>query len=577
MRLRRASEPHERSRALRIALAQINPIVGDVAGNTRMIADAAADAHRRGAALVAFPEQAVLGYPAKDLLFRRELIDANVRALRKIAEQCRDIAVLVGFAEPTDRTAGRPIYNAAALLRDGRVAMKWRKQLLPTYDIFDEARYFQPAGAQADLFEMGGRRIGVTICEDIWSSQEMMDSRPIYDRDPVRTIADAGADLLINISASPFTDRKERVRHDLLVRNARQFKLPIAFVNQVGFKLPIAFVNQVGANDELVFDGASAFVDAGGVVRAQAVAFGPDMLMVDVDDPAASRKEKVPAGVAAIRAAAVLGIRDYVGKCGFARVIVGLSGGIDSAVVAALAAEALGPENVHGVAMPSRYSSGHSVEDARQLAENLGIRFDMIPIAPMHTAFETSVAELFVGTEPGLAEENMQARIRGALLMSLSNKFGALLLTTGNKSEIAVGYCTLYGDMCGALAVIGDVPKSRVYELARHINARSSPPAIPESTLTKPPSAELRPNQTDQDSLPDYETLDAILERHVEHQQDVEQIVSAGFDRAMVERVVRLVRISEYKRYQYAPVLKVTSLAFGSGRRVPIAARPNTD
>ncbi len=544
---------------MKIALAQTNPTIGDVDGNTAAILSRIAEARRAGARLVAFPEQAVLGYPAKDLLLRREVIDRNVAALYRIAVQATDIAVLIGYAEPNEEPHGRPLFNTAALLGDGRVTAQWRKRLLPTYDVFDEARYFEPAGPQP-VIDFDGRPLGVTICEDVLS--EKMFGRPLYSCDPVGDLAAVGADLLINISASPYSLNKHVWRVERMAAHARQRKLPVLYVNQVG------------GNDELLFDGASCVLDQTGRLVGQASAFEEDLLLVDLDDLSTTRSAPTPSGVAALHDALIMGLRDYLRKCGFQSAVLGLSGGIDSAVVAALAAEALGPGKVHGVAMPGRYSSAHSVRDAKALAANLGIRFSIIEIEPMHAAFEQALASHFAGRKPDVAEENIQARVRGALLMALSNKFGSLLLTTGNKSELAVGYCTLYGDMAGGLAVISDVPKTMVYELARHINERAGRELIPAATISKAPSAELRPDQFDQQSLPPYDALDAVLEHYEERLLTRDEIIRLGYDEKTVDEVIRLIRVSEYKRQQAAPGLKVTSRAFGFGRRLPIAARP---
>jgi len=544
--------------AVRIALVQTNPTVGDIDGNTAALVCGLETAAAAGAELAVFPEQAVLGYPAKDLLMRREVIDRNVAAVERIASHTHHIAAIVGYAEPNTSDYGRPVFNTAALLAGGRVVARWRKQLLPTYDVFDEARYFEPGG-QTEPCVFAGRRLGVVICEDMWSQEEFF-SRPLYALDPVASLCESGADLLINISASPYTLGKHETRVRIMSAHVRRHGVPIVCVNQVG------------GNDELLFDGASCLV-ADGEVLAQAKAFTEDMLVVDVDRLHGLRREHLPAGPASLYEALVMGVRDYTRKCGFRTAVIGLSGGVDSALVAALAAAALGPENIHGVALPSRYSSAHSLHDAETLARALGIRYSRISIEDTHLAFERALADEFAGREPDFAEENIQARARAVILMALSNKFGSLLFTTGNKSELAVGYCTLYGDMCGALAVISDVPKTMVYAVAHYINARAGREVIPASTLSKPPSAELRPNQTDQQTLPPYEILDAILQRYEERLESVEQIVAAGFDRALVEDIVRRIHFSEYKRRQAAPGLKVTSRAFGFGRRMPIAAR----
>ena len=547
---------------MKLALVQTNPTIGDIPGNTARILAGLRAAAEQHADVAIFPEQAILGYPAKDLLLRRELITANVAAVEEIARECRSIAAIVGFAPPNEAKFGRPVINAAAVLADGAVRHVIHKRLLPTYDVFDEVRYFEPGGPQP-VIELCGRRVGVSICEDMWSREELL-ARPLYDVDPLRDLVAGGAEILINISASPYFLGKQDIRRNLLASHAQRHARPIVFVNQIG------------GNDELIFDGASCVVDATGAVRLQAAAFAEDLVIYDLDGPPNGPPRELPKRPAILHEALVLGLRDYTRKCGFKHAVLGLSGGIDSAVVAALAAEALGPENVHGVAMPSRYSSGHSVEDARLLAENLGIRFSIIPIQPMHAAFEEHLRPHFNGRPADVTEENIQARVRGVTLMSLSNKFGGLLLTTGNKSELAVGYCTLYGDMCGGLAVISDVPKTLVYALARYINGHAGRALIPENTITKPPSAELRPDQTDQDSLPPYDVLDAILERYEERLESVEQIIAAGFAPPVVHDVVRKIQISEYKRQQAAPGLKVTSRAFGFGRRMPIAARVRT-
>lgn len=546
---------------MKIAAVQLNPTIGDVEGNTARILDGFARATSAGAELVVLPEQSILGYPAKDLLLRREVIEQNLAALQRIVAATAGLqaGVIVGFAEPNEGGIGRPVFNSAAFIADGQIVARSRKRLLPTYDIFDEARYFEPGGVQP-VIDFRGRRVGVMICEDMWSTQQLL-ARPLYDIDPPCELAAAGADLLINISASPYYLGKHESRLELMAGHARRYGTPLLFCNQVG------------GNDELLFDGLSSVVDATGRLVAQAKAFEEDLLLIDLDDLDSARLEAMPTGVANLRAALVMGLRDYMRKCRFTGVVVGLSGGLDSAVVACLAAEALGPPNVLGVAMPSRYSSEHSVADAKALAENLGIDFSIIPIEPLHAAFERELRPHFAGRPPDVTEENIQARIRGVTLMALSNKFGRLLLTTGNKSELAVGYCTLYGDMCGGLALISDVPKTMVYELAHEINRRAGREVIPRSTLTKPPSAELRPNQTDQDSLPPYEVLDEILARYEERLESIEQIVAAGFDSAMVTEVVRKIHLNEYKRQQAAPGLKVTSRAFGFGRRMPIAAR----
>jgi len=550
---------------MRIALAQLNPVIGDIAGNTRRVLDAIERARADSAELVVFSELILPGYPPKDLLLKPRFIDENVAAVRRVAAACNDLTALVGFAQPTGRDTGRPLHNAVALCRQGEIQGVYHKSLLPTYDVFDEDRYFEP-GRQPCVLPFRGRdgaawTLGVSICEDLWNDETVV-ARRRYDANPTRELVAAGATIILNASASPFSVGKEDLRTRLFTAQSDRYRVPIVVVNQVG------------GNDDLVFDGASAVYAPGRGAIARARAFEEDLLIVDLaPDPAAARCDLYPPPLESIYAALLLGTRDYVSKCGFRGVVVGLSGGIDSAVTAVIAAQALGPDAVHGVAMPSRYSSDHSLEDARLLAKNLGLDFRVIPIDAIHRAYEAGLTETFAGRSPDTTEENVQARIRGNLLMALSNKLGWLLLTTGNKSEIAVGYCTLYGDMCGGLAVISDVPKTTVYDLARLINARAGRDLIPARCLEKPPSAELRPDQTDQDSLPPYPVLDDILQRYVEDLQSADDIIATGFDPAVVQSVVRKVDASEYKRKQAPPGIKVTSRAFGTGRRMPIAAR----
>jgi NAD+ synthase (glutamine-hydrolysing) len=544
---------------MRIGLAQINPIVGDIVGNTRMIIDRIAQARQAGASLVVFPELSIVGYPPRDLLLKPRFIQANIEAARQIAERCVGISALVGFVEYNADSEGRRLRNAVAYCHNAQIREVRHKSLLPTYDVFDEERYFEP-GPAVSLIKHDGVPLGVSICEDLWNDERLI-GRRIYHEDPIGQLAAAGARLLINVSASPFWLDKHPFRQRLFGHQARKHRLPIVFVNQVG------------GNDELIFDGASMAIGAEGKVVAQAKAFEDDLLVVDTDNPVAARHEPYPESIGSLHDALVLGTRDYVAKCGFKRTVLGLSGGIDSAVTAALAAAALGPDNVTGISMPSRYSSEHSRTDAEVLARNLGIHYRVIPVGPMHDVFEEQLRPHFEGRPPDITEENIQARIRGVLLMSLSNKFGCLLLTTGNKSELAVGYCTLYGDMCGGLAVISDVPKTTIYQLAEYINRKAGHELIPRNTITKPPSAELRPDQTDQDSLPPYDLLDTILDKYIHQELSADEIVAAGFDAQTVQRVIRLVDLAEYKRKQAAMGLKVTSRAFGVGRRMPIAAR----
>jgi NAD+ synthetase len=556
---------------MRIALAQINPTVGDIAGNTRKHLDFVSRARSRGATLVVFPELSLIGYPPKDLLLKSQFITDNLNALADIARQVAGVDVIVGYADRNTQPVGRPLHNAVALLRDGQIHSRHFKTLLPTYDVFDESRYFEPGpiNETENLVQVGERVIGLSVCEDLWNDEKLINRR-LYHQNPIADLNAAGAEVLVNASASPFVLGKHDFRLQLFGEQVRRFGKPLVYVNQVG------------GNDELIFDGNSHVLDAGGNLIAQAKDFEEDLLVVDL--PGGGSIHAHSNDLESLYNALLLGLRDYVRKCAFTSVVLGLSGGIDSALVATLAAHALGPEQVTGVAMPSRYSSTHSIEDARQLAKNLGIRFHLVPIDPVHQAYESALYPLFdqivknAGGDPAapdpaadLTDQNLQARIRGATLMAFSNRFNHLLLTTGNKSEIATGYCTLYGDMCGGLAVISDVPKTTVWALSRWINQHFGREVIPNRSIEKVPSAELRPNQTDQDSLPPYELLDAILYRYIEEEKGAAEIIAEGFDPVTVVRVIRLVDRSEYKRRQMAPGLKVTSRAFGFGRRMPIA------
>ena len=541
---------------MRIALAQLNTTVGDIAGNEGLVLEA----YRRGVEaqveLVLTPELSLTGYPPRDLLLRESFIRANQAALERLAAAVGEVGLIVGFVGENPVRPGRPLTNAAALLHRGRVVAIRTKTLLPTYDVFDEDRYFEPASENA-VIHWEGRRLGLTICEDIWNDAEFGVQRR-YRPDPAAALVASGAQILINLSASPWQLGKEQRRSALLRSLARRHQVPVVYCNLVG------------GNDELVFDGRSlAFNSAGGCL-GEAAHFSSDFLIVDTE--ASGDRPLAPlADEALLHDALVLGMRDYVGKCGFRSVVLGLSGGIDSALVAALAVDALGAENVRGLALPTQFSSAGSIDDARSLAENLGIRFDVAPIQGSFEALKRQMEPLFEGRPEDTAEENLQARLRGVTLMAMSNKFGSLLLTTGNKSELAVGYCTLYGDMCGGLAVISDLPKTWVYRVSRWMNRDRE--IIPSSSITKAPSAELRPNQTDQDSLPPYEVLDAILEAYVVEDRPAAEIIATGFSEADVRRVVRLIDLSEYKRRQAAPGLKVTSRAFGVGRRQPVAQR----
>jgi NAD+ synthetase len=563
---------------VRIALGQINPTIGDFDGNRRLVWEATLEAERRGAELAVFPELALSGYPPKDLVERTAFLDAARASLDALAADlgARGVraGIIVGFPERLPpSTEGRGVANSAALIEGGRVVHVTRKSLLPTYDVFDEWRYFDPAPDVA-VVPFRGHRLGVTICEDIWNDGDFWPRR-LYRADPVEMLVAAGAELIVNVSASPYTIEKRHLRPRMLAATARRWARPLVFVNQVG------------GQDDLVFDGASLVFDKAGVVVARGPEHESAVVVVELDVGAGTGAgELAPVEASDERsalAALVLGTRDYARRCGFSRALLGLSGGIDSALVACIAARALGPRNVLGVAMPSRFSSEGSRADAAALALALDIEFTTIPIEPMFAAYlETLAAPLedFAPVAPPataaeatqITSENLQARIRGALLMAMSNRQGRLLLTTGNKSELATGYCTLYGDMAGGLAVISDVPKTLVYRLSRAVNAEAQAALIPESTLTKAPSAELRPDQTDQDSLPPYDLLDAILEGHLVEGKDTEALVAAGFAPAVVADVVRRVRTSEYKRRQMPPGLKITGKAFGPGRRHPIAA-----
>jgi NAD+ synthase (glutamine-hydrolysing) len=562
--------------AKRIALAQMNTTVGDLDGNARKIRDLTAVARGAGARLVVFPELAVSGYPPRDFLDMPEFVSrctSTVSGLAEAADWSRGVAVVFGFPEAAPDAPPPGLYNAAALVEDGRLSAVGRKSLLPTYDVFDETRYFLPADRSTSAPSGAiGLRLGLSVCEDIWNDKRFWD-RPRYDRDPIADLVGGGAELVVNLSASPYAVGKPALRERMLGAAAR------------AHRAPVAYVNQVGGDDSLVFDGGSMLVGPDGTVLARAPLFEEALLVADLDGgavrilDASGRELPAPAppppgadpDADEVFRALVLGVRDYVRKCGFRSAVVGLSGGIDSALTAAVAVVALGPDRVTGVAMPSRYSSDHSREDARILAGRLGIAFREVPIEPMHAASLATLGGAF-GHAPGdLTEQNVQARIRGQILMALSNETGALLLSTGNKSELAVGYCTLYGDMAGGLAVIGDVPKTLVYRVSRAANRALGRDAIPERTFTKPPSAELKPGQVDQDSLPPYDVLDDILAAYVEERLPLADIVRRGHPEELVRRVVRMVNGSEYKRRQAAPVLKVTGKAFGEGRRLPIA------
>jgi|WetSurMetagenome_2_1015567.scaffolds.fasta_scaffold00046_29 NAD+ synthase (glutamine-hydrolysing) len=545
--------------ALKIALCQLNPTTGDIAGNTAKLT-AAVSAAPAGADLFVFPELFIQGYPPRDLLEQQWFLDCGMAALEEIksfSKKVPDAGILFGFAMPNSRPNGKRLSNSALLVCNGDIVFEHAKSLLPTYDVFDESRYFDAAPSRS-VCPFKGEKLGITVCEDAWNDPAMW-KRQLYDFDPVADLAKKGATVLVNLSASPFFMGKETTRFRLVKSHAAKHSLPFIFVNQTG------------GNDELIFDGNSMAVDARGNLTAMLPGFEECVCVVDTGAPGpvlpAPRLDTIESAHDAI----VCGLSDYLRKCGFSKALVGLSGGIDSAVTCALAVDALGAENVWGVTMPSRYSSEGSISDSKALAGNLEIKFSEIPIEGAFSAFTKEMGPVFAGTTPDLAEENIQARVRGTILMALSNKFGHILLSTGNKSELAVGYCTLYGDMNGGLGVISDLPKTMVYKMAQFINRKKE--IIPENSIRKAPSAELRPNQKDQDTLPPYEILDPIIELFVEDGLSAAEIVTKGFERKTVEWVVAAVKKSEYKRRQAAPGLKVTPKAFGVGRRFPLAAR----
>lgn len=543
---------------MKIALGQINPTVGDFSGNAAKIVDFSRRAQAAGAGMILFPELSVCGYPPRDLVERTGFVARNRQTAERIAAQTEGIAVVCGLVTPADSDTGKSVMNSAALLMDGKIAFVQSKMLLPTYDVFDEIRNFAPAKRQ-ELFPFCGKRMALTICEDAWNDKQFWAKR-LYTVDPVESLIQDGGNFVLNISASPFWIGKRELRRDMLASIARQHKVPVVLVNQVG------------GNDSLVFDGSSLVLDREGKVIAQGRSFEEDLIFVDSQTLTGDVHDQIAGDEASAYAALVLGTRDYISKCGFRRAIVGLSGGIDSALTAVIAADAIGAENVIGVGMPGPYSSQGSVDDARTLAQNLGIRFELLLINPAYEAYRQILHDVFAGCPEDVTEENIQSRARGAVLMALSNKLGAIVLSTGNKSELGVGYCTLYGDMVGGLAVISDVPKTLVYRLSHYVNSRR--PVIPQATLEKPPSAELRPDQKDSDSLPPYEILDAILEDFIEDAHCAERIAAdRNFDLELVRRVIRMVDRAEYKRQQAAPGLKISPKAFGYGRRIPIAAR----
>ena len=547
---------------MKIAIAQLNPTIGDITNNAQAIIKAAHQAIKQNVRLLLTPELSLCGYPPRDLLLYPGFVESMSRDLNAIASELpKGIAVLVGTVEtnPYAMEKGqKPLYNSMALIDGGEVRQVFHKRLLPTYDVFDEDRYFEP-GYEANYFTLDGVKVGVSICEDLWNDEQFWGKRS-YEVNPIEELAQLGVDVIVNLSASPYTVGKQKLREDMLRHAA------------TSYSVPILYANQIGGNDDLIFDGNSVAFNSAGEIICRAKSFETDLIVVDLDKSRSPLTSFDKGGVnREIYSALVLGVKDYARKCGFSKAILGLSGGIDSALVAAIASEALGAENVLGVLMPSPYSSDHSVSDAVDLVNSLGIKSQKLEIKEAMTAYDTILDPMFAGTEFGIAEENIQSRIRGNLLMAIANKFGYLLLSTGNKSEMSVGYCTLYGDMNGGLAVIADVPKTRVFELCRWLNRKQE--VIPTNIITKPPSAELKPDQKDSDSLPDYDTLDDILERLVCQHQSFKEIVEAGHDSEVVSKVIKLVTRAEFKRRQAPPGIKITDRAFGTGWRMPIASR----
>jgi NAD+ synthase/NAD+ synthase (glutamine-hydrolysing) len=552
---------------MKIAIAQINPLIGDLSGNAQKILEMSQQASLTGVRLLLTPELSICGYPPRDLLLNPSFVVAMDQTLQKLAEDLpANLAVLVGTVVKNSQariTGGKNLFNSMALLENGKIQQFFHKRLLPTYDVFDEHRYFEH-GLEVNYLILDHLKIGVTICEDLWNNEEFWGKRS-YQINPINDLADLGVDLIVNLSASPYTVGKQNLREAMLKHSA------------INFQKPIIYTNQVGGNDDLIFDGRSFAVNKQGEIIARGEGFVSDLITVEFNG---NQQDLVLGNIspvyeseeAEIWDALVLGVKDYVHKCRFSKVLLGLSGGIDSALVAAIATAALGKENVIGILMPSPYSSEHSISDALALAENLDIQTEILPIGELMQAFDQSLNDLFAGTEFGIAEENLQSRIRGNLLMAISNKFGYLLLSTGNKSEMAVGYCTLYGDMNGGLSVIADVPKTRVYSLCQWLNSHHQKEVIPVNILTKAPSAELKPGQVDQDSLPAYDILDDILDRLLHQHQSAAEIVTAGHDRVVVDKVLQLLSRAEFKRRQAAPGLKITDRAFGTGWRMPIAS-----
>ena len=555
---------------MKICLAQINPTVGAFEQNVKKICRFINTAKKKGADLIVFPEMCIVGYPPKDLLELSGFVDSNLKALEEVKNNVTGISAIVGFVDRNVGQRGKNLYNAAAYINNKEIVSRHYKSLLPTYDVFDEDRYFESAHS-ISLAKISGRKFGISICEDAWGANISWQGK-IHHKDPVESMIRQGGEIIINISASPFTIGKQDVRLKMLTSHAKKYNVPIVFVNQIG------------GNDDLVFDGNSLVINKKGVIVDKALSFEEDLLMVEFKGPDISAGGSKPSSVGkrtqagadegeieSVYDALVLGTRDYVRKCGFKKAVIGLSGGIDSAVTAVIAARALGKGKVLGVTMPSGFSSKGSVKDSKALAKRLGIAFENIPIKSVYNAYTRTLSDMFTGLPFDVTEENLQARIRGKILMAISNKYGYLVLTTGNKSELAVGYCTLYGDMCGGLAVISDIPKTMVYDIAEYINRKKE--IIPIDTIEKPPSAELRPDQKDQDSLPPYDILDGVLRAYVEESKDIDDIVGIGFNETLVKDIIKKVDTNEYKRKQAAPGLKVTSKAFGTGRRMPLAQR----
>ncbi len=537
---------------MKVGLAQLNFHIGNITENEKKIVNVISLGIEQGADLLVFPELAICGYPPRDMLHYKDFVNQCLESLERIAVACKDIAVIVGVPTFNATGSGKPLYNSACLIRHQKIETFYHKCLLPTYDVFEEYRYFEP-GKSCNVVEIGGQKIALTICEDIWNIGEDR----MYKRTPMDDVREAKPDLIINISASPFSFNQKSKRESVLKTNAKDYGVPMVYVNHVG------------AQTDLVFDGNSLVVDKEGQTLTQANAFKEEILFWDTNTSEIAMQEEVPR-LESIRQALIMGVRDYFSKSGLQKALVGLSGGIDSAVTLTLAVQALGKENVRALLLPSPYSSDHSISDSEALCKKLGCTYDIIPIHESFESVKAALADVFAGKEEDVTEENMQARIRGVLLMSVSNKMGSILLNTSNKSELAVGYGTLYGDMCGGLSVLGDLYKTEVYALASFLN--TSEEIIPNNIITKPPSAELRPDQLDTDSLPDYEMLDKILYHYIEECLTLDEIIALNYDTALVNKVVKMVNFNEYKRYQFAPVLRISDKAFGIGRRQPIVA-----